>query len=126
MGRTKANRSVTQQDEGHPQHSQEVDLSPPTSVDCIPPTDQSYPVDKLDLILREIGDMWTTIEHPIDSLAGDLGLLRDDHCKLADKVRTLEETISKMGPQQVSNTASVKELQRRLNTLHDRAEDAEG
>ncbi|KAJ1191718.1 hypothetical protein NDU88_001034 [Pleurodeles waltl] len=65
--------------------------------DCVPPTNPAPP-DKLNLILQEIRESWTAIDHLINSIASDLSILRDDHKKMADKVNAAEGTLSKLIP----------------------------
>ncbi|KAJ1107538.1 hypothetical protein NDU88_004928 [Pleurodeles waltl] len=56
------------------------------------------PIRLTGLILQEICESGAAIDHRIDSIASDLGILRDDHKKLADKVRTAEGTLSELVP----------------------------
>ncbi|KAJ1098249.1 hypothetical protein NDU88_003365 [Pleurodeles waltl] len=95
------------------------------SVDCIPPTNPSPPEDKLDLILREIHDLRTAIEHRIDTIATDLSILRDDYRKLADRVLAAEGTLADVAPQHTWNTKAILDLQWHIQKLHNHAEDVE-
>ncbi|KAJ1203193.1 hypothetical protein NDU88_006986 [Pleurodeles waltl] len=56
------------------------------SRNCVPSTNSPSPADKLDLILQEIREFQAAIEHCVDTIAADLGILKDDHKKSADKV----------------------------------------
>ncbi|KAJ1154748.1 hypothetical protein NDU88_007491 [Pleurodeles waltl] len=94
--------------------------------DCIPSTNPASPIDKLDWILKKIHESWTAIEHHINSIASDLGILRDDHKKLADKVHAAEGTRTELVPQHARNLDSLADLQCRIQQLHDPTEDAEG
>ncbi|KAJ1208241.1 hypothetical protein NDU88_003627 [Pleurodeles waltl] len=58
------------------------------SRDYVPPTNSPPSADKLDLILQEICESQAAIEHRIDTIATDLGILKDDHKKSATKVCT--------------------------------------
>ncbi|KAJ1114861.1 hypothetical protein NDU88_003091 [Pleurodeles waltl] len=91
-----------------------------------PPTIFNSPPDNLDIILQEIWDSRSAIEYHIDLLSADLGLLRDDHCKLSDKVKTSETTLSALTSQEELQSATINELLKQLTTLQDRAEDVEG
>ncbi|KAJ1114798.1 hypothetical protein NDU88_003029 [Pleurodeles waltl] len=66
-----------------------------------------------------------TQKHNIDTIASDLGILRDDHKKLADKVHTVESTLTELAPQQARNSDNLAFLHRLVQRLHDQAEDAE-
>ncbi|KAJ1099646.1 hypothetical protein NDU88_004745 [Pleurodeles waltl] len=92
----------------------------------VSPTNLTSPTDKLDLILQEIRDLRTAIDYCIDIIATDLGMLRDDHQKLADKVHSAKSTLIERVPQHTLNTSVISDLQRQLQALHDRAEEAEG
>ncbi|KAJ1172176.1 hypothetical protein NDU88_004026 [Pleurodeles waltl] len=62
----------------------------------------------------------------MDIIATDLGILKDDHKKLADKVRAAEGTLAELAPQHTWNTDTITDLQCRIQQLHNHAEDAEG
>ncbi|KAJ1158332.1 hypothetical protein NDU88_011023 [Pleurodeles waltl] len=49
--------------------------------------------DKLDEVLLAIDDTWASLESKIDAVSSDLGLLHEDHKKLADRVTLMEHTV---------------------------------
>ncbi|KAJ1179078.1 hypothetical protein NDU88_004314 [Pleurodeles waltl] len=96
------------------------------SGDCIPPTNPPLPADKPYLILHETHQSQADFEHHIDTTATDLSILKDDHKKLADKVRAAEGTLTELAPQHTLNTNTISDLRCRIQQLHDRTEDAGG
>ncbi|KAJ1134591.1 hypothetical protein NDU88_001042 [Pleurodeles waltl] len=94
--------------------------------DCVSPTNSPPPADKLDLILQEIRESRAATEHRIDTIPADLGILKDDHNKLATKLRTAEVTLAELAPQHARNTETIFDLQRWIQQLQNRAEDAKG
>ncbi|KAJ1205114.1 hypothetical protein NDU88_000549 [Pleurodeles waltl] len=61
----------------------------------------------------------------MDTIAADLGTLKDERKKLADKVYATEVTLTELVPQQTLNTDTTSDLQRWIQQ-HDHVEDAEG
>ncbi|KAJ1188654.1 hypothetical protein NDU88_005413 [Pleurodeles waltl] len=68
-----------------------------------PPTNHMPQADKFDLILQEIRNSRAAIEQRKGAIAVDLGILRDDHMKLAEKVRLAGRTPADLAPQQTQN-----------------------
>ncbi|KAJ1197017.1 hypothetical protein NDU88_000880 [Pleurodeles waltl] len=94
----------------YPGASQEWSNSSATG-GCIPPTCLAPLADKLDLTLQEIRESRMAVEHRIDSIALDLGILRDDHKKLADKVSAVEGTLTELVPQHAQNLDNLADFQ---------------
>ncbi|KAJ1217088.1 hypothetical protein NDU88_004683 [Pleurodeles waltl] len=75
------------------------------------PTDQTPPMDKLDLILQEIRESKAAMETHLGTLAADINIIADEHCKLADRVHTTEKTLATLEPgleEQVSITLQLR------------------
>ncbi|KAJ1218186.1 hypothetical protein NDU88_005769 [Pleurodeles waltl] len=59
--------------------------------------------DKLEKILEMVHDTGESLEALTDKLAIDLGILMDDHLKLADKVKRLQEVMSELSGDHLSD-----------------------
>ncbi|KAJ1161475.1 hypothetical protein NDU88_001960 [Pleurodeles waltl] len=97
-----------------------------SSMDCMLPTSSPPPADKLDLILQEICESRAATDHRIGTIATDLGILEDNHKNLTTKVRSVDGTLTDLASQHTWNINTIFELQRRIQQLHNRPEDADG
>ena len=77
-------------------------------------------------ILAAIRDTKCALEAKIDTVALDVGLLREDHKKLADRVSEIEFTHSTVRPSVQQLQKEVKNITVDIETLQRRAEEAEG
>lgn len=77
-------------------------------------------------ILQAIADTKATLHQDITTVAVGLGLLRDDHKKLSEKVKKNETAIAEMALAQTEGMQKLKALTERVSVLERRAEDAEG
>ncbi|KAJ1154003.1 hypothetical protein NDU88_006760 [Pleurodeles waltl] len=76
-------------------------------------------------VLQAIAASRTALEVKIDTLSIDLGLLRDDHCRLAEWVTATEREISVTTPALALVDGHLTSIEARLKTLENKAEDAE-
>ena len=77
-------------------------------------------------ILAAIQDTKNTLEAKIDNVALDVGLLRADHKKLAERVKVIEETNKMAHPEIQTLRQDVTRITNDVENLHKRAEEAEG
>ncbi|KAJ1154163.1 hypothetical protein NDU88_006917 [Pleurodeles waltl] len=76
-------------------------------------------------IMQAITSSRESLEHKIDTLALDLGLLREDQRRLAERVAMTEKTVSEIRPQMKLTVDRVAALEKQVGTLVACAEDAE-
>lgn len=81
---------------------------------------------KLDKVLVAIEHSRVTMETKFGKLASDLNILRDDHRKLADKVKHGEKTLQSIEPQVQLHQSAISELQSRVAALEHKADGLEG
>ncbi|KAJ1214777.1 hypothetical protein NDU88_002390 [Pleurodeles waltl] len=79
-------------------------------------------LDKLDLILQEIQDSRTAIEKRLGAITTNISFLKDDQCKLVDRVKM---TLSTLSPGHGERSAQIAQLQQPVDQLQDPAEDKE-
>ncbi|KAJ1213688.1 hypothetical protein NDU88_001320 [Pleurodeles waltl] len=91
-----------------------------------PPTDQTTPMDKMDLILQEIRESRAAMETQLGTLAADISIIRDEHHKLADRVHTTEKTLATLEPSMDEQVSITGQLRKQVELLKDRAEDTKG
>ncbi|KAJ1139611.1 hypothetical protein NDU88_005979 [Pleurodeles waltl] len=96
------------------------------SLEMVPPTDQTTSMDKLRLILQEIGESRTAMETQLGTLSADISIIRDEHRQLADRVHTTEKTLDTLEPRLNDKVSITLQLRKQVERLQDRAEDAEG
>ena len=77
-------------------------------------------------VLAAIQDTKNTLETKIDNVALDVGLLRSDHKKLAERVKVMEETNKTVHPEVQTLRQDVIRITNDVENLHRRAEEAEG
>ncbi|KAJ1090105.1 hypothetical protein NDU88_003243 [Pleurodeles waltl] len=68
------------------------ELCSPGSTDAVP-TSQAYTGQPPEMELQDIVASRKELEVKIDTIATDLGILRDDHRKLTDRVSSTERTL---------------------------------
>ena len=76
-------------------------------------------------IMQAINASREALESKIDTLATDMGLLRDDHRKLADRVTSAEKDITVIAPGLTLLSSQLREVESKVKVLENRAEDAE-
>ena len=81
---------------------------------------------QFDKILQAIQDTKTTLETKIDTVALDLGILRADHRKLAERVTELESGSLTVQPTIHQLQKEVRDMAVDVGALQRRAEEAEG
>ncbi|KAJ1150798.1 hypothetical protein NDU88_003587 [Pleurodeles waltl] len=86
-----------------------------------PPTDLTSQAEKKDLILKEIRESQAAIESRLDN-----NILKDDRSKMSDKIKTNEQAISTLIPEQIEHASQLDTLRLRLKKLQDHTDDAEG
>ena len=77
-------------------------------------------------ILTAIQDTKAALEAKIDTVALDVGVLRVEHGKLADRVREVESVTTKWSPELVEIQQNIRALSDNVEVLQRRAEEAEG
>ncbi|KAJ1083279.1 hypothetical protein NDU88_003438 [Pleurodeles waltl] len=80
----------------------------------------------LDKILGAIEENRTMLQRDIGQVAVEVGLLRADHQKLADRVQEMETALAELSPRQGELVAMVLQLTDRVQRLQRRVEEAEG
>ena len=80
----------------------------------------------LNKILDAIAESKNTLQKQIGSVAVELELLRADHNKLSERVKTTETTLETLQPEQQRTQQQLTGLKERVLTQENRAEDAEG
>ncbi|KAJ1159119.1 hypothetical protein NDU88_011789 [Pleurodeles waltl] len=93
---------------------------------CVPPTDNAPPQDKLDLILQQIVESRLAIEQQMGAPITDVSFLKDEHCKLAGRVKTNETTLAVLECTNEVHATKINNLTRQVELLQERAEDDEG
>ncbi|KAJ1170869.1 hypothetical protein NDU88_002740 [Pleurodeles waltl] len=78
-----------------------------------------------EVILAAIQESKMAFENQIATLAGEVGLLREDHNKLKDRVKTTEEMMSEMTPQVKALMHKLTLMNNEMRTLAIKVEDAE-
>ncbi|KAJ1178088.1 hypothetical protein NDU88_003336 [Pleurodeles waltl] len=78
-----------------------------------------------EVILAAIQESKTALENQIATLAGEVGLLRDDHNKLKDRVKATEEMMNEATPQVKTLTQTMARMDADQKTLAMKVEDAE-
>ncbi|KAJ1100209.1 hypothetical protein NDU88_005296 [Pleurodeles waltl] len=81
---------------------------------------------KFEKILHAILDTKTSLETKIDTVSLEVNLLRADHRKLAERVTQAEAITQTLPPTFQSLQTQIASMQKELNALHRRAEDADG
>ena len=76
-------------------------------------------------ILQAITTSREVLETKIDTLATDMGLLRDNHRRLAERVTTNEREMSEVSPMLTSMRSRMEEMEGKVKSLEIRAEEAE-
>ena len=76
-------------------------------------------------IMQAITASREALETKIDTLATDMGLLRDDHRRLAERVTTTEREITEVSPRLSSLGSRLEEMEGKVKSLEMRAEDVE-
>ena len=76
-------------------------------------------------IMQAIKASREALESKIDTLATDMGLLRDDHRKLTERVASTEKEITGMSPELKLLRSQMNEVENKVRVLEGRAEDAE-
>ncbi|KAJ1123964.1 hypothetical protein NDU88_002431 [Pleurodeles waltl] len=76
-------------------------------------------------IMQAITFTRESLKTKIDSLAVDPGLLREDQCRLAERVTATERTLGALGPGLTAAEARITKLDKQTEVLTARAEDAE-
>ncbi|KAJ1199118.1 hypothetical protein NDU88_002956 [Pleurodeles waltl] len=56
----------------------------------------------------------------------DINTLRDDQCKMSDKIKANEKAISTLVPEQTEHASQLDAKRLRPDRVHDRTDDAEG
>ena len=82
--------------------------------------------EQFEKILTAIRDTKCALEAKIDTVAVDVGLLREDHKKLAARVSEVESTHSTVRPSVQQLQKEVRNITTDIETLRRRAEEAEG
>ncbi|KAJ1168814.1 hypothetical protein NDU88_000727 [Pleurodeles waltl] len=77
-------------------------------------------------VLQAIMDTKTSLETRIDTVSQDLNILRVDHGKLSDKMKTTEAALSELAPTVADNQKQILRLNAEVKSLLRRAEEAEG
>ncbi|KAJ1171387.1 hypothetical protein NDU88_003250 [Pleurodeles waltl] len=90
---------------------------------CVPATAMDPPLDKLDVILKEIRESPLAIEQRLGSITTELGILKDDERKLADRVKQTVTDIVTLLPSQKDSVNAIQQLQNQVETLQERVED---
>ncbi|KAJ1148583.1 hypothetical protein NDU88_001411 [Pleurodeles waltl] len=96
------------------------------SENYVPPTLANPPMYKLDVILKEIQESRLAIEQRLGSITTELGTLKDDHRKLVDRVKRTETDITALVPGKKESESAIQQLQKQVEALQERIEDAEG
>ncbi|KAJ1126923.1 hypothetical protein NDU88_005329 [Pleurodeles waltl] len=94
-----------------------------TPENCIPTMDQRPQAGKLDLILQ-IRESSLVIEHRLGVITTVISIFKDEHRKLAEKVKTNEAVIDVLLPAKLEHTKQMNKLTR-VEILQKRAKDAE-
>lgn len=124
MGRIKAKPPNTQ---AHQENEEGTNLETLSSneMEVVPPTLPTTQVDKLDLILAELRSTCTALEAQIGTISIGLDLLKADHKNLAEKVKSHRLALDDL-VQQTEHTTCLEQMQKQINGLQERADDAEG
>ena len=80
----------------------------------------------LDKVLEAIKTTREALEHKIDSVVIDVGLLRADHKKVAEKVETNKLLLADIQPKVGDNTENIAKLTEKMEVLERKMEDLEG
>ena len=80
----------------------------------------------LDKVLEAIKTTREALEHKIDSVVIDVGLLRADHKKIAEKVENNKLLLADIQPKVGDNTENIARLTEKMEVLERRMEDLEG
>ncbi|KAJ1186496.1 hypothetical protein NDU88_003277 [Pleurodeles waltl] len=102
------------------------DLIVSTPYGCVPPIRAEPARDNIDLILEEICDSRVIMKQKLGAITLDLNLLRDDHHKLAQRVKSTEQALSTFQPAQTEHDSMWKELRKHVEQLQECPEDAKG
>ncbi|KAJ1154305.1 hypothetical protein NDU88_007058 [Pleurodeles waltl] len=92
----------------------------------VPPTPADPPMDKLDVILKDIRVSRLAIEQRLGSITTELSILKDDHRKLVDRVKRRESDVAALVPGQKDSESVIQKLQKQVETLQERIGDAKG
>ncbi|KAJ1192062.1 hypothetical protein NDU88_001374 [Pleurodeles waltl] len=82
--------------------------------------------DKLDLILWEIWESRLAIEQKIGALTTEVFLIKDEHRKLVDSVKSSEVKLAILELASRSRDVELKKITQQMELLRERAEDSEG
>lgn len=107
-------------------HTEHEDMNSTSDPNCIPPTAMTAQADKLDLILQEVSNSRKAIEQQVSAIATGLTILKADHSKLADTVRSNKLHLAELMPQHKTHMEQIEHLRRQLSDLQDRVDDTEG
>ena len=80
----------------------------------------------LDKVLEAIKTTREALENKIDSVVIDVGLLRADHKKIAEKVDINKLLLADIQPKVGDNTENIARLTEKMEVLEKRMEDLEG
>ncbi|KAJ1172857.1 hypothetical protein NDU88_004699 [Pleurodeles waltl] len=76
-------------------------------------------------VLQAIMDIKSSLELKIDTVSQDLNLLRVDHRNLTERVKTMDDTLSKTSPMVSDKQKQIQRLDAEVKMLWRRAEEAE-
>ncbi|KAJ1157197.1 hypothetical protein NDU88_009912 [Pleurodeles waltl] len=80
----------------------------------------------LEKVLPAIVDTKQTLQQDISAVSVGLGLLRSEHHKLAEMVRTVEATVGEIKPDKAEFACGLVDLTETVKVLEHRAKDADG
>ncbi|KAJ1148386.1 hypothetical protein NDU88_001223 [Pleurodeles waltl] len=95
--------------------------APSSPVDCT-----AKKTGRFDKILAAVLDIKNTLRPKIDALQIDVGLMKDDHEKLKDRVEIVESTVASLRPIVKAADSQMKAFQAELEQLRKHVDDQEG
>ncbi|KAJ1097014.1 hypothetical protein NDU88_002143 [Pleurodeles waltl] len=78
------------------------------------------------MILQKIRDSQVAIESRLGKITTDINVLRDDQCKMFEKIKANEQAITTLVPEKTEHVSQLNAMRLRLGPLQDRADDAGG